>query len=241
MSFRIVVVEDEVPSIALLTDYIARIPDLALAATFRSALQAKAFLEADGGSDFLLVLDVGLPDFSGLEMLGMLRRQPMTIVTSAHSRFALQSYEYLVVDYLLKPISLARFVQAIDKARYLREDRDGSPRRPPTGHLMVRENGSLVRILHSEIRWVESYGEYVKIHLPGRVVMPLMALTKLEKELPPELFVRIHRQRIVTVAGIDAIMGNELVLDGERHPIGRRYRANLLQVLGRHQERETAS
>lgn len=225
------IVEDEQLSIDLLTDYIARVPGLELASAFSSPLNARKYLESNPVD--LLFQDIELPEISGLDLLKMLRSAPMTIVTSANSVYALESFEYLVLDYLLKPFSLGRFLQAVEKVRRLKSSFPAAG--PRLGEvrdfLMIREGGQHLRLPHDRFLWVESYGEYVRIHTPERIYMPLMSMGHLEGLLPPARFVRIHRTRIVNLSRVDAIEGSVIRMLGTAHPIGRTYRAALLERL----------
>jgi len=222
------ILEDEQLSIDLLADYIARVPGLELAASFTSPLPAKRWLEAHPVD--LLFLDIELPEFSGLEMLRMLGRAPVTIVTSANSRYALESYEYLVMDYLLKPFSLGRFVQAVEKVSRLQAPpAEVPPDRPPrSGHLVVRENQKHHRIPHDRLLWVESFGEYVRLHTADRTLTTLATMAQLESDLPSHRFVRVHRSRIVNLDHVEMVEGSGLVLRGVSHPVGRKYRQGLM-------------
>ena len=225
------IVEDEQLSIDLLTDYISRVPGLSLAGAFTSPLNAKKFLEANDVD--LLFLDIELPEISGLDLLKVLRSAPMTIVTSANSLYALESYEYLVMDYLLKPFSLGRFVQAVDKVQRLQKTIPVMGNRDPKADdfLMIRDGGQHLKLPFDRILWVESYGEYVKIHTPERLYMPLMSMGHLEELLPALKFLRIHRTRIVNLSHVESLEGSQLTLKGELHPIGRKYRNALMERL----------
>lgn len=225
------IVEDERLSIELLADYAAKIPGLSVEAVFTSPIEAKRWLEVHEVD--LLLLDIRLPEFTGLDLLRLLPAPPPAIVVSADPGFALESYDFLILDYLVKPVSLPRFVQALDKASRILGTPDPAPAKaPPTsGQLAVRLGSRVVRIPHDDILWIESFGEYVRIRTPERMIMPLMTMAALEASLPPDRFARTHRSRIVQIDRVESLEADHVVVAGSRHPVGRRQKAALRRRL----------
>jgi DNA-binding LytR/AlgR family response regulator len=226
------VVDDEEPARHLLAHFIAQMPGLSLAGSCASAPEALAALQA--GPVDLLFLDIQMPGLTGVELLRALPRHPLTIFTTAYEHYALEGYRLDVADYLLKPFGFGRFVEAVGKASELLRLRrlDGQPAAPPRDALLVKSEHKLLRIRFDEIRYVQGMGEYVVYYTAGGKVMALYSLKKLEEELPPGQFLRIHKSYIVPLARVLSVEGNMLHLPGQTLPIGASYKAALLERLG---------
>ena len=177
-----------------------------------------------------------MPQMSGLQMLETLTQPPRVILTTAHSEFALESYTYNVVDYLLKPIEFPRFLKAIDKVLvtpYWDENQPGSVSSSASTSFMVKVDGDWVRIAYDQLLYGQSWGNYVKLFMAGQLYVTQITMSELERKLPPEQFIRIHKSFIVSLNRIQAITANYIRIGVEELPIGRIYKAKLDEVLQR--------
>ncbi len=188
----------------------------------------------------LLFLDVHMPDLTGLELLRSLPRPPLVVFTTAHSEYALPSYEFDAVDYLLKPITLERFLRAAHKA-YARRPASLPmvlPPAPPSSgppFLFVKDGPRRVKVRWEDILYVEGLRDYVTIHTRQQKIVGLLQLKALVQQLPPDRFVRIHHSYIVALEGLDAIYKDKVQIGSRFLPISESYRAAFRAIIDRHQ------
>jgi DNA-binding LytR/AlgR family response regulator len=237
-------VDDEPLALHLLTDYIRKVPFLDLTATAGDAFEAAKALQENPVD--LIFIDIQMPGLTGLQFIQSLAKRPMVIIITAYKKFAPEGFDLDVVDYLVKPMGLDRFMKACNKAQELHELRtqaridaaapSGSGVSPnPPEFFFVNVDYSLVKVLFADIIWIEGSGDYVKIHLKS-APKPLLVRTSaksLEAELPPDRFLRIHKSYIVSVAGITAVRKNSLFIGELELPVGETYRDALRQLTGR--------
>ena len=172
----------------------------------------------------VLFLDINMPKLSGFELLNTLNNPPKIIVTSAHKEFALEGYEFDVVDYLLKPFSLERFVRAVNKVSsdtnkhitHIAVENNEE-------HLFVKADKKLYRVLLREIRYIEAARNYCKVYLKDSTLKTLKKISDFE-DLLPESFIRVHHSFIVAKNQVRIIDGNKLIIDSTTIPIGQTYR-----------------
>ena len=240
---RCLAVDDEPLALHLLTDYIGKVPFLNLVGTAGDAFEAAKLLQEKPVD--LIFIDIQMPGLTGLQFIQSLARRPMVIIITAYKKFAPEGFDLDVVDYLVKPMGLDRFMKACNKAQELHELRTtatanagiaGGPATPNTAEFFfVNVDYSLVKVLFTDIIWIEGSGDYVKIHLKSSP-KPLLVRTSaktLESELPAEKFLRIHKSYIVAVASISAIRKNSLFIGDLELPVGETYRDALRQLTGR--------
>ncbi|MCC7223516.1 MAG: response regulator transcription factor [Chitinophagales bacterium] len=239
------IVEDEHPAQILLSAYIAQLPSLHLVACCNTALQALELLRQQPID--ILLLDINLPGLSGIDFLKILPNKPQVILITAYSEHAIEGYTLDVTDYLLKPVSFERFVQAINKV----SDRialqrnalqapppsnGGNPKLPLTehqvrDHFFVKADYKTVKVRFDDILYIEGLREYVGIHTTNDRIITLESLRHLEEDiLPPNAFMRVHKSFIVAIDKVEAIAGNELEIGKKNIPIGKNYREQVLQV-----------
>ncbi|MFT4033933.1 MAG: LytTR family DNA-binding domain-containing protein, partial [Siphonobacter sp.] len=215
-------------ALALLADNIRKVPYLELVATCEDALEAIQVL--DQGHVDLLFLDIQMPGISGTQFVQSLRERPQVIFVTAYEQYALEGFNLNVLDYLLKPVSMARFLQAAEKAR------DFFGRASKTegdDHFFVHADYSLVKIQTSTIQFIEGLKDYVKIHTTAhtRPVITRMTLKNLEEILPPPAFLRVHRSYIVATNRIEAIRKLRLTVAGVNVPVSEQYLPQVYEVL----------
>lgn len=230
LPYSCLIVDDEPLARDLLRDYVAKVPFLRLHAACASPLEALDILRQHPID--LLLLDVQMPELTGLALLRALPRPPLVVLTTAHSAYALDGYELDVVDYLLKPITLDRFLRAVDKAR-LRLRAEPAP--APPEFLFVKDGPRLVNIRLADLVYVEGLRDYVALHTRQQKIVSLQRLKELEAQLPAGQFVRIHQSYLVALAGIEAVFKNRVQLAGGRLlPLGDTYRRAFRAFLERH-------
>ena len=205
-ALRCAVVDDEPLAVELLTNYVARLPNLELTGTATNALEAFGLLQHNAVD--LLFLDIQMPRLTGIDFLKTLTRPPLVIMTTAYRQFALDGYELDVVDFLLKPILFERFMKAVGKAfqRQLPDSPEPAslPDSVAQAHLYIRVDREMVKVLLADIVWIESLKDYVRICTAHTQFVTYMRISSLEEKLPPDQFFRIHRSFIVAKNRITA-------------------------------------
>jgi DNA-binding LytR/AlgR family response regulator len=230
---KCIAVDDEPLALHLLTDYIRKVPFLDLVATGGDAFEAAKVLQEKPVD--LIFIDIQMPGLTGLQFIQSLAKRPMVIIITAYKKFAPEGFDLDVVDYLVKPVGLDRFMKACNKAQELFELRTTKTPVNDPEFFFVNVDYSLVKVLFADIIWVEGSGDYVKIHLKSSP-KPLLVRTSvktLESELPAERFLRIHKSYIVAVASITAVRKNSIFIGDLELPVGETYRDTLRQLTGR--------
>lgn len=228
------IVDDEPLARKLLSDYVQKVPYLNLLRTCSDPMEALDFLRENPVD--LLFLDIQMPEITGLTLLKILQKKPWVILTTAYSEYALESYELDVVDYLLKPITLERFLKSMEKInqrmqgivnQQLPSEQStvqvvDSP--PPPAYIFVKDGTKLVKVKLSEIMYVEGMKDYVAIHTPQQRIVTLQRLKALEEQLPENLFIRIHNSYIVALDWLDSIHKEKVKVGNALLPISDSYR-----------------
>ena len=219
---KCIIIEDEPLAAELLADYIQQIDHLELTHVFNKAIDALRILKTEAID--LIFLDLHLPGIKGFDFLATLRSSPQVIVTTAYPEHALQSYEFNVLDYLVKPIEFSRFLKAINKM----EIKPAPIREIP---LTLKENRQKVQVFPKEILYAESQRDYLKIYLKDRVITTKMTLSLFEEMIPKDHFLRIHKSFIVGTAEIQKYDHESVHLKSKKLPIGRNYKVAVLDTL----------
>lgn len=218
---NVLIADDEPLAQDVLAHHCAAHSDLRVVGRCRSAAEALAALEANPVD--LMFLDVRMPRFGGLELLRGLTSPPLTVIVSAHREHAFDGYELDVVDYLLKPVSAARFADAVEKVR--RRLAEELPPKPPTLDIVLKVDRTLRRVLLDEISCLQAQGNFVLVRGAFGQVMATTTLKALLAALPTQDFVQVHKSFIVRCAAIVEQTAQELRLaDGTIVPIGKSYR-----------------
>jgi len=223
---KCLIVDDEPAAHYVLTNYIRQNPQLELAAQCYNGIEALHYLRENTVD--LMFLDIDMPEISGLELLQTLKNPPKTILTTAYSEFALESYEYGVIDYLLKPIYFPRFLKSIE--RYLSVQFIEKETAIPVS-LNVKVNGKNIDIRLDDILYVQSYGNYVKIFTKTKTFVTAMTTNQLVQELPSEKFMRVHKSYIIAIHKIDVHEKEHIVINEEKIPLGITFRRELNERL----------
>ena len=230
MTVKCLVVDDEPIARDILVAYIGQVPYLHLEGVCGDAFEAMAILNKTDID--LIILDINMPRLTGLEMLRSLKKYPAIIITSAYPEYALEGFELSVVDYLLKPFSFPRFVQATEKvATRIQQPALSHVPVEQDEFIMVKSDKKLTKVFFSEIDYVEAYGNYIFIYRGSERIMSKQTLTQFEQQLPPRKFARIHKSYIVSLKAIKHIEGNEVTLQPRKLPIGKVYKEGLMRGL----------
>ncbi len=230
---KCIIIEDEVLAQDVIKSHLARINTLELAGVYRNAPEAEAALKT--GEIDIMFLDIRLPGMSGLQFLRGLKDPPLVVLTTAYAEYALESYEFNVIDYLLKPISFERFSKAVSKildgrlftaaakeAYLYSED-----------HIFVRSNSKFFRVNFSEILYIQGMRDYLKIYTPDYALVTHQTMNELEKTLPSRHFIRVHKSYIISLKHIRSIYGNTIELGKATIPIGINYKESVMNMVGR--------
>lgn len=238
---KTIIVDDEPLAQDVLETYIDKIPELQLVGKCSNALEANETLKQQ--SVELMFLDIQMPQLTGIDFLKTLSHPPMVIFTTAYPNYALDGFELNAIDYLLKPISLERFMKAVNKAieQYDLQHREAanseSAGEDDPNFIFVKADKKLVKVNYDDILYIEGLKDYVIIRMENDRVITLQTMKSLESKMPQDRFQRIHRSYIVNIDRINAIVGNmvEVIEKKEtKHlPIGKNYREDLLEIINR--------
>ena len=218
-----IIIEDEPLAVKVLADYISQVPFLELQGTFKDAILAADYLR-DHRTD-LIFLDIHLPKLKGMAFLKMLSHPPAVIVTTAYHQYAVEGFSLNVTDYLLKPFDFERFLVAVTKVKSVeKETALPHENRDTKDHLFLNVQKKKVKILFSDILYIESQREYIKIATTKKDYISKLSTHEIENLLPSNLFKRIHRSFIVSVNKIESYTAEMVEINGIPIPIGRGYR-----------------
>ncbi len=222
-----IIIDDESVARKGLEKYVDRIEYLNLVASCKSALQAIEHI--DTGNIDLLFLDINMPHIKGTDFLRTLQKSPFVAFTTAYSEYALESFEFNVVDYLVKPIAFDRFLQCTNKVKSLLEKTGKED-----DYFFINYSKKLIKLEIDEIVFIESDQNYVKIHTrKGDQLMTQITLKSVLDQLPQSTFIQVHRQHIVNIKHISSLEGNRIFLGEKSVTISRRMREEVIQKISR--------
>jgi len=231
-----IAVDDETPALYLVEDAIKKVPFLQLIKSCKNAFEATEVLQKETVD--LMFLDIEMPGVNGIEFLQSLPTRPLVIFTTAYKKYALDGYQLDVIDYLLKPFTLDRFLAAVNKAaeyHHLKlRDKDSAARTADS--FFVHAEYSLTKIVVSQIDYIESLKDYVKIYLAheARPVITNLSMRTMEEKLPGGRFIRIHRSYIIPLDRIKTIRKNQVQTEAGQFPVSEHYRDNLFKAIDPH-------
>ncbi len=225
--YNVLIVDDEFLARKLLTEYVSKIDYLNLVDTCADATKAMDVLNNEQID--ILLLDIQMPDISGMEMLRLLKNKPAVILTTAYSEYAVDAFSLGVVDYLLKPFDYARFVQAINKA--INSNPLEIQNDTPNDYMMVKADYKLYKVNFDDLLFIEGQHEYVTFHTKTKRITALYSLRNLEETLPKDKFVRTHKSYIVSIRNIEDIDKTNVTVAGNKIPVGASYRDALIERL----------
>ncbi len=225
-TYRCLVVDDNKISTLLLVQLLEQVPDMQIAGTCASAMEASVFLSNNAVD--LLFLDIEMPGMSGIELLQSLQERPLTILTSANKGYAIEAFELNVVDYIVKPVMLPRLMKTLQRATELLREEDVTINEVASEYIFIKDGKAIRKILFKDIFYIEAKGDYVKIHFADKSYVIHTSLRVLEEKLSAKDFIRVHRSYIVAVEKIDYIEDNVLYLNGIPVPLSEFYKNGVL-------------
>lgn len=233
MKVKCLIVDDEPLAVEVIQNHISKIEQLEVVGTCKNAFEVYNFLNENKVD--LLFLDIHMPEMKGTELIKNLKNPPKIILTTAYREYALESYELNVLDYLLKPISFDRFMQAINK--YFESANDSSDisfhstNNNEDSFIYVREKNQVHKILTNNIHFIESISDYVKIHSCNQKITIRYTITSIEKMLSDADFIRIHRSYIINNKYITRFTSHSIFIEDKEFPIGPSYKKEVFKSL----------
>jgi len=219
---KAIAIDDEPPALKIIEKFSKKTDIISLQKTFTQPKEALYYMSTFPVD--LLFLDIQMPSVSGIEFLKKSEQKTLIIFTTAYSEYAVAGFNLNAVDFLLKPFTFERFLQAIQKAEKIFSSQSQSNFQDPTC-FYVRANYSLVKVVYDEIQYIEGLDDYIKIHISGQnPVVTRITMKNILEKLPPHEFVRIHRSFIIPVKKIDHLRKNKVFIAGTELPIGVNYK-----------------
>src|SRR5688572_29060997 len=243
MTLNTLIIDDEPLALDVLETYISKMPELNLIARCSNALEANELLRKHHID--LIFLDIQMPQVSGVDFIKTLPIPPLFIFTTAYSNYALEGFELNAIDYLLKPISMDRFMKAVNKAleQFEMRNREDAATESNAGGMegeeffFVKADKKLVKVKYDEILYIEGLKDYVIIRLEQGRVVTLQTMKSLEDKLPLNKFKRIHRSYIVSIDKIHAVDGTSVDVfekgQIKQLPIGKNYKDEILEIVNK--------
>jgi DNA-binding LytR/AlgR family response regulator len=224
---RCLIVDDEPVARKVLREFIDRVPFLTVAGECENAMKAEVLLQNNVAD--LILLDIEMPKLSGLEWLKKASVKPMVVLTTAFPNYALEGYELDIMDYLLKPIAFDRFLKAVQKVKEYAELKVNQV--AGAGYLFVRSEKRIEKIGLMDILYAESIGNYIYIVTAEKKLLAYLTLKSLEAQLSAHDFVKVHQSFLVSLAKIEAIDGNRVMIGRKEIPVSRNFRERLMEVV----------
>jgi len=227
------IVDDEPLARKIIETYLSVVAGWQLIRSCMNAVEAYDALQ--GNSIDVMFLDIRMPVVSGIDFLRSLQHTPLVVFTTAYSDYAVTGFELNAVDYLVKPITADRFMQAVEKvnARFLSQgDEKEIFSTPPADYLFIRQEAKLIRVNYEDILFIEAKRDFTSIHLKRKKLLASMHLKALEMMLSPQRMLRVHRSYIVNLDAIQSINGNTIEIEDKSIPIGANYKPELFRRLG---------
>lgn len=232
MKTNCLLVDDEPLATELMASYIEKVPDLAIAGICHNAIDAFATLQKQPID--LLFLDVQMPRMTGFELLKTLPNKPAVIMTTAFREYGAESYDFDVLDFLVKPIVFERFVRSIAKfhqRRVIQPEPIAPPETYEQAYMFFKVDRAQKKVYLKDIHFIESLKDYVKIFTESGMFVTYQRISYLEEKLPEDRFLRVHKSFIIATERINSLTGNFVKIQNKLIPIGRNYKGNLSKVL----------
>lgn len=233
---RCIAVDDERLVLDLLVDNIGQVPYLQMVKACRNAIEAIEIMQQEKID--LIFLDIQMPKLTGLQFIQTLQHPPMIILITAYEKYALESYNLNVVDYLLKPVSFERFLKACNKAKKLFDlgnEKIVVQKEQLPDHIFINVEYTLVKILFADILFIEGLKDYMKIYLTSssKRVLTKMSLKSMEEKLPTGKFIRVHKSYIIAADKITVIKRDLVYIGSHEIPVSDFYKENLSKITHR--------
>jgi DNA-binding LytR/AlgR family response regulator len=228
---KCIIIEDEPLAQDVIKNYLQKSGRFDLVGTYRNAPEAKEAIDKEEID--LIFLDIQLPGMTGLNFLRSLSNPPLVVFTTSYPEYALESYEFNVIDYLLKPISYERFCKTIDKIIDGKIFKTTAGEKKPVGrdYIFIRSNSKFFRVNFSEIIYIEGMKDYLKIHTHEHVIVTHQTMGEMENILPSGQFIRIHKSYIASTSRIKSVFGNSVDMGKAMLPIGLNHKEKLMSFI----------
>lgn len=229
MSYSCLIVDDEQLARQLLEEFVSKVPTLELKGMCKNPLEAMEILEKEKID--ILFLDIQMPELTGVEFVKTLQQKPAIIFTTAYSEYALEGYSLDVIDYLVKPFPLDRFIKAVNKATdFIDLHRKAqNTHEDEADYLLLHADHKIYKVHLNEIEYIEGLKEYVSYFTKEKRIIVLQSLKSIEESLPSSKFIRVHRSYIVPINKIKTLDGNQVQIGEKLIPIGRSYKEDVLK------------
>lgn len=230
-----IAIDDEPRALTIIEKYAEKISFLELTHTFRSGIDAAEFLTKEATPVDLIFLDINMPDMDGISFLKTLKNPPMVIFTTAYSEYAVESYDFEAIGYLLKPFDFGKFYKAVQRAKELHQLKDknrnasDSKKTESPSFLLVKNGSQTIKLNPADIQYIEASGNYSEIHTPTQKVLTDHSLTELEDMLDSGFFYRIHRSYIIHLEYLEIVENYQVQVAGRDLPLGKTYRKDFLK------------
>jgi DNA-binding LytR/AlgR family response regulator len=227
-------VDDEPLAIEIMESYVQKVDQLELKGSFRNAVTAFSFLQSNPVD--VIFLDIQMPKLTGIDFLKTLKNPPKVIFTTAYRDYALEGFELEIVDYLLKPIPFDRFLKAVGRVIHhpgpapVKNIVTNDPTEQP---LFFKVDKKMVKVKMSDILYIESIKDYVKVKTHDKEIITQQKIGYLEESLPKHIFLRTHRSFIAAINKIESYSASEIEIGKIQLPIGRNYKNEVLRVLSK--------
>lgn len=234
MAINYLIIDDEPLAHQLIDNFAKQLPYMCKVASCHNAIEATPYLNEHQVD--LVFLDVNMPTLSGFELLKSLKHPPKVIIVSAHKEYALESYEYAIADYLLKPFNFERFFKAIQKVTQslAQNPSKGSNKNDGSEQsIFIKDDKKHHKVQLKNIRYIKANGNYTSVYLTEQSIISQMKISDFEKLLPKSLFARVHRSYIVSSSAITLVKASEVHLGDEIIPVGRVYKDSVVGLVNR--------
>ncbi|WP_343694735.1 LytTR family DNA-binding domain-containing protein [Flavobacterium sp.] len=223
MKIKCVLIDDEPLAIKVLQNYFNNFTDFEVIGTFNNSLEALDFINST--SVDAVFLDINMPMMTGFELISLIENKTKVIITTAFREFAAESYDLDVLDYLVKPIPLPRFIKCINKitTEYNLKNNIKIDVTKGDSHIFIKVDKKMMKINIEEILFIEGMKEYIKVVTPDKTYITHKSLTSLSEELPGDRFLRIHKSYVIALNKVKSIEGNRIQIQSYTIPIGRNY------------------
>lgn len=223
MKINCIIIEDEPLARERLKDYVTKTRTLLLLGVFDNGIEAVSFLRTNKAD--LIFLDIQMDGFTGIQLLESLTQRPEVIITTAFDQYALRGFELNVTDYLLKPYTFERFLQAVNRVFDKIIHTDQIKR----NFLFIKTEYRLEKVLLDDILFIEGMRDYRRIHTPAKGIMTLYTFKELEQDLPPARFCRVHKSYLVAIDKIESIERDRIKIENQYIPVSETFKEEFLK------------
>ena len=224
--YTCIIIEDEPLALEKTKDFVNKVPFLNLSATFDNALNGLTYL--NNNKVDVLFLDINMDELSGIELLESSKINSQVIITTAYQEYALKGYELQITDYLLKPFTFNRFLQAVNKAQ---ENLNKRIAEKQLDFIFVKTENRLEKIMINDILYIEGMRDYLRIHTSSKKIMTLQSFHELEQLIPAHLVCRVHKSYMVAINKIESIERSRIKIADQIIPVSETYKEAFLQLI----------